>query len=255
MFGRIVHVATNRADVFSGRRLEDYFAQRNDSRRIVKIYDTLLSVALERFGCVRTKIDGWTGAAEGADTVECQASGGQILKDDGELVLVERNVGIGHVAVDEVEESVSLDGHYAVASSVAGSGDVCHARRNALRGWELIVRTVRECRDRRIVWLDLVRLGLGSRADDLGVRERAQLARVVGVLVGDEDLRDLLGLIAEVGERFEICLDFRAEIDSCIGISRRFGELGGKSCIDEDYFVAGVDNPVLQAGAVLDRWI
>ena len=78
-----------------------------------------------------------------------------------------------------------------------------------------------------------------GRADDLGVRERAQFARVVGVLVGDENLRDLLRLVAEIGKRFEIGLDLRTKIDSGVRVGRRFGEFGGEAGIDEDDFAAG----------------
>ena len=44
--------------------------------------------------------------------------------------------------------------------------------------------------------LDFVRLRLGGGADDLRVREGAQFARMIGVLVGYKDLRDLLRLVS-----------------------------------------------------------
>ena len=76
---------------------------------------------------------------------------------------------------------------------------------------------------------------------------------MVGVLVRNENLRNLLRLVAEIGERFEVGLDLRAEIDSCVRIGRRFGEFGGEAGIDENDLVTGIDDPVLEAGAVLDR--
>jgi hypothetical protein len=76
---------------------------------------------------------------------------------------------------------------------------------------------------------------------------------VVGVLVRNENLRDLLRLVAEIGKRFEVGLYLRAEIDSCIRIGRSIGEFRWESRIDENDLAAGVDDPVLQARAVLDR--
>ena len=125
--------------------------------------------------------------------------------------------------------------------------------RDTLRGGELVIGAVGECRNGRIVGLDFVRLRFGCRADDLGVRERAQFARVVGVLVRNENLRDLLRLVAEVSERFEIGLDLCAKIDLCVWFGRSIGEFGGKASIDEDDLATGIDDPVLQAGALLDR--
>ena len=53
--------------------------------------------------------------------------------------------------------------------------------------------------------------------------------------------------------RFEIGFDLRAEIDLCVRVGRRFREFGWEAGIDKDDFAAGIDYPVLQAGAVLDR--
>ena len=63
MLGGIVDIAANGANVFTGRRLEDDFADGDDGRRIVEIDDTLLRVAFQRFGRVGAKIHGRTGAA------------------------------------------------------------------------------------------------------------------------------------------------------------------------------------------------
>ena len=255
MFGGIVDIAADGTDVLAGRGLEDDFANWNDGGRIVEIHDALLRVAFQRFGRVGAEIHGRARAAEGADAVEGFARGGLVLEHDGKPVLVERDVGVGDVAVDEIEESVRLDGDDAVARSVARRRDVRHARRDALRGGELVIGAVGERRHGRVVGLDFIRLRFGCGADDLGVRKRAQFARVVGVLVGDENLRDLLRLVAEVGERFEVGLDLRADIDSGVRISRHIGVFGGESSIDEDDLAAGVDDPVLEARAVFDRWV
>ena len=253
MFGGIVHIAADGADVLSGRSLEDDFARRNYGRRIVEIHDALLGKTLQRFRRVGAEIHRRTGAAEGTDAVEGLSRGGLIVEHDGEAVFVERDIGVGDIAVDEIEKSIRLNRHDAVARGVARSRDVGHSRRDALRGGELVIGAIGECRDGRIVGLDFVHLRLGSGTDDLGVRERTQFAGVVGVLMRDENLRDPLRLVAEVGERLEVGLDLCAKIDRGVRIGRRIGEFGGEAGIDEDNFAAGVDDPVLEAGAVLDR--
>ena len=255
MFGWIVDIAADGADVFASRRLEDDFANGNDGRRIVEIDDTLLRVAFQRFGCVSAKIHSRTRAAEGTDAVESFARSGLILKDDGEAVFIERHIGVGNITVNEVEEPIRLDGDDAITRGVARCGYVGHTWSDPLRGGELVIGSVREGRNRRVVGLYFVRLGFCCGADDLGVRECAQFARVVGVLVRNENLRNLLQLVAEIGERFEVGLDLRAEIDSCVRIGRRFWEFGGEAGIDENDLAAGVNDPVLEAGAVLDRRI
>ena len=196
--------------------------------------------------------DGRSGAAEGAAAVEGFARGGEVFEDDGEFVAVERDVGVGDVAVDEVVEPVRLDRDDAVAAGVSRRGDVGHARGDALGGGELEVGAVGEGRDDGVEGFDFVRFGFGGGAEDLGVGEGPEFAGVVGVLVGDEDFGNLFGLVAEVGEGFEVGLGFRADEYPGVRVRRRVGELGGQAGIDEDDFAAGVDDPVLEARAVLD---
>ena len=83
---------------------------RNDGRRIVEIDNALLRVAFECFGRVGAEIHCRAGAAKGADAVERLARGGLVLEHDGKTVLVERDIGVGDIAVDEAEKSVRLDG-------------------------------------------------------------------------------------------------------------------------------------------------
>ena len=105
MFGGIVDIAADGADVLAGRGLEDDFTHGDDGRRIVEVHDALLRVAFQRFGRVGAEIDSRTGAAEGTDAIKCLSRGGLVLEHDGEAVFVERDVGVGDVAVDEIEES------------------------------------------------------------------------------------------------------------------------------------------------------
>ena len=248
MFGGIVDIAADGASVFASRRLEDDFTRRNDGRRIVEIDDALLRVAFQRFGRVGAKIHGRTGAAEGTNAVESFARSGLVLKDDGKPVLVERDIGVGNITVDEIEESVRLNGDDAIARGVARRRDVRHARRDALRGGELVIGAVGERRHGRVVGLDFVRLGFCCGADDLGVRERAQFAGVIEVLVRDENLRNLLRLVAEIGERIKVRLDLCADEDRSVRICRRIGIFGGKPGIDENDLATSVNNPVLETG-------
>ena len=248
MLSGIIDIAANGADVFAGRRLEDDFAHGNDGRRIVEIDDTLLRVALQRFGRVSAKIHGRTGAAEGTNAVESFARSGLILKDDGKPILVERHIGVGDITVDEIEKSVRLNGDDAITRGVARCGYVGHAWSDPLRGGELVISTVGERRDSRVVGLDFVRLGFCCGADDLGVRERAQFAGVIEVLVRDENLRNLLRLVAEIGERIKVSLDLCADEDRSVRICRRIGIFGGKPRIDENDLATSVNNPVLETG-------
>ena len=156
MFSRIVHVAADGTDVFAGRCLEDDFTNRNDGRRIVEIDDTLRLEAFQRLRRVRPEPDRRTRGAERAAAVERLAGGGLVFVDDRQLVLVESHVGVGDVAVDEVEKSVGLDGDDAVACGVTRREDVCDAGRDALRRRELVVGTVLECHHCLVEWLYLV---------------------------------------------------------------------------------------------------
>jgi len=71
--------------------------------------------------------------------------------------------------------------------------------------------------------------------------------------VGDENLRDLLRLVAKVGKRLDVRLDFLADIDCRILCRFAKREVLGNASIDEDDFAPRVDHPVLEARAVLDR--
>ena len=255
MLGRVVDVAADGADVLAGRGLEDDLAGRDHGGRVREVDDAVRGEALQRLGRVGSEVDGRARGAEGADAVERLAGGGEVLVDDGEPVLVERHVGVGDVAVDQVEEAVGLDRDDAVALGVAARRNVGDPVGDLLRGGELEVRAVLEGGDGGVEGLDLVRLGLGGGADDLGLREGAEHAGVVGVLVGDQDLRDLLGPVAEVGERLQVGLDLRADVDRRVGRRGAEREVLRHAGVDEDHLAAGVDHPVLQAGAVFHRGV
>ena len=104
VLGRIVHIAADGADVLSCRRLEHDFARRDDGGRICEVNDPVLFQTFQRLRRVRSEPDGRTRRAERATTVQRFAGGGLVVIDHGKLVPVERDIRVGYVAMDEVEE-------------------------------------------------------------------------------------------------------------------------------------------------------
>ena len=252
MFCGVVDVSADRADVFAGCGFEYDFVRRDYFGRIRKIDYAVRGEAFERFRRVSAQPDGRARGAEGADAVECFPRRRLVFIDYGKLVLEKRRIGVGDVAVDEIEKPVGFHCDEAVARGVAGRGDVGHAVGDFLRGGEFVVGPVLEGGDGRVEWLYFVRLRFGRGADYRGVRESAEHAGVVDVLVRDQDLRDLFRLVALLRKRFDARLDGLAEVDGRVRRRRGVGEAGGQPRVDEDDLAAGVDDPVLEAGAVLD---
>ena len=180
---------------------------------------------------------------------------GLVLEHDGELVLVQRLVGVGHVAVDHVEKAAVLHDHNAVARGVAPGREVGHALGDLLAGREVVVSAVLEINGDDVRKLQLRRLALLAGGVYLRVGERAQLTGVVGVLVGDEDLRDLLRLVAQRRERIHIGIDLPAHVNDGLLVHHLLRHLGRHAGVHQDHLIAGVDQVVLQAGAVLDRGV
>ena len=197
-------LSIHRAYVLAGRSLEDDLARRYDGGWIREVDDTLRLKALDRLRCMCAEPDRRSRGAECAAAVQCFPCGGLVLEDDGYPVFVERRVGVGHVAVDEVEDSVRFHCYNAVSARVARGENVRHAVCNALGRRELVVWSVGKRRDRRMEGFDFVRFRLDRRADDLRIREGAEHALVVDVLVGNEYLRYLLRLVAKLRKCVEV---------------------------------------------------
>ena len=108
MFGGVIDIAADGADVLAGRRLEHDFAGRNHGRRIGEVNDPVLFQTFQRFWRMGSEPDGRTRRAERATAVQRFAGGGLVVIDHGKLVPVERDIRVGYVAVNEVEESFLL---------------------------------------------------------------------------------------------------------------------------------------------------
>ena len=104
MFGGVIDVAADGADVLAGRRIEHDFAGRNHGRWIREVNDPVLFQTFQRLRRVGAEPDGRTRGAERATAVQRFAGGGLVVIDHGKLVPVERDIRVGYVAMDEVEE-------------------------------------------------------------------------------------------------------------------------------------------------------
>ena len=78
-----------------------------------------------------------------------------------------------------------------------------------------------------------------------GGEEGTKLARMVSVLMREKDLRDLLGLIAERGERFHIAANVFARVERTVLVWHLLRSSRRKSRVNEDNLVAGVDQIIL----------
>ena len=85
--------------------------------------------------------------------------------------------------------------------------------------------------------------------------EGPQLAGMVRVLVGQENLRHLFGPITQGGKGLHIAADIPAGEDGA-GLIRRFlRRPGGDAGVHQDDLAAGVDQIVLQAAAIANSGV
>ena len=124
---------------------------------------------------------------------------------------------------------------------------------NLLRLGEVVIGAIGEGYGNKIVQaLKLFSTHLFGIDIDLGVGERTQLAAVVSVLVGEQDLGHLLRLVAESGQCFHIGADVFAREDqrSLVGV------LLGCTCRNTGIYQydlrACIYQVVLQAAAIAD---
>ena len=156
-------------------------------------------------------IDGGMVAHELADAVLRLAGGGQVVENHGEFVLIQRFVHVSDVAVKHVEQAVVLHHDDAVALGVPFGLDEVDAVVDFLTVREVVIRAVGEADGDEIPKpLELGSVHLVGIDIDLGVGETFQLAAVVGVFVGEQDLGHLLGLVAEGREGLHIAADVLA---------------------------------------------
>ena len=83
MFGGVIDITADGADVLTCRRLEHDFAGRNDGRWIGEINDPVLFQTFQRLRRVGAEPDGRTRRAECATAVQRFAGGGLVVIDHG----------------------------------------------------------------------------------------------------------------------------------------------------------------------------
>jgi len=200
------------------------------------------------------EIDGGILHDELADAVERLAGGLLVLEDDAQLVGLEGSVAIGDVAVEHIEEAVVLGNDDAVAFGVALSLDEPDAIGHLLGVGEVLVGlTVLSAHD--VLALQLHGISIFGRDVNLGVREVADAIGVVGMLVSDENLRHLLGLVACLSEGFHVVGHLLAHIERCAELLGRDRELRLETCVDKDDLLSRVDEEVLQRVAIDDLFV
>ena len=254
MLGGVIHVAADGADVLAGGLLlgEIHFGQ--DGRHgVVEVHHSFGFQVLVTLRGVGAAIDGGMVAHELADAVLRLAGGGQVVEDHGEFVLIQRFVNVSNVAMKHIEQAVVLHHDDAVALGMPLGLDEVDAVVDFLTVREVIIGAVGEADGDEIPKpLELSSVYLVGIDIDLGVGEAFQLAAVVGVFVGEQDLGHPLGLVAEGRERLHIAADVLAGEGQRIFIGCLLGRAGGETGIDENHLAAGVDEVVLQAAAIAD---
>ena len=135
--------------------------------------------------------------------------------------------------MDHVEKALVLHDDDAVAIGVAFGLDEVYAIGNLLAFREVVVRSVGEADGHEVPKsLEFGGLHLVGINIDLCVGERTQLAAVVGVLVREQDLGDLFGLVAEGGKSLHVAADVLAGVGRGVLVGILLGGAGGKSRIE-----------------------
>ena len=212
MLGGVIHVAADGADVLAGGLLlgEIHFGQ--DGRHgMVEVHHALGLQVLVALRGVGAAIDGGMVAHKLANAVLRFAGGGQVVENHRELVLIQRFVNVSDVAMKHVKQSVVFHHDDAVALGVALGLDEVDAVVDFLTVGEVVIRAVGEGDGDEIPKpLELGSVQLVGIDIDLGVGEAFQLAAVVGVFVGEQDLGHLLGLVADGREGLHVAADVLA---------------------------------------------
>ncbi len=132
MFCRIIHISTNRADIFTGNLLLGKIDLCIDSRhRIIQIHHALSFQVLITLRGVGAAIDGGVIADELTDTVLRLTGCGKVVIDDGKFVFIQGLIHIRDVPVKHIEKAIILYNDDAVALSQEESTRLCSLIRMA----------------------------------------------------------------------------------------------------------------------------
>ena len=226
--------------------------KRNRGRNRLQLHHPLHLQILVALGAVGGEIDGGIVLDESADAVEGLAGCSLILKDDGELIGLQGSIAVGDVTVEHVVETIVLQDDNAVALGVTLCLDEVEAGGNFLAGREVLVASVLIADANDIFAFKLHSIGILRRDIHLGVGELGDAVGVVAVLVGDEDLRHLLRLVAQCSERCHIVIHLVAHVERCAQLLGRNRHSGLEACVDEDDAFVSLDEEVLQRTAIDD---
>ena len=143
VFGWIVQIATDRADIFAGVFLLGEIYLGKDCRHgIVEIHHALglqVLITLRRVGAA---IYGRLMANELTYTIHRFASGRQVVEDNGKFVRIKSLVNVGDVSLEHIEQSLVLCDDEAVTVSMPLGLDKVNTIGNLLTLWEVVISAI-----------------------------------------------------------------------------------------------------------------
>ena len=169
---------------------------------------------------------------------------------NGKLIRVQRFIRVGHITVHHVEQSVALRYNNAVAGSMSFGGKQVHAFRDFLRSVKGVVRAILVGHPHNILTLQTQCVRFFRGHVNFSVREAAQLAGMVFMLVCHQDLGDLFRLIAQIFKRSHIIGNLGADKNLRGFVHNHVRKLCRYAGINQNDFIACVNQIVLQAGTV-----
>ena len=149
--------------------------------------------------------------------------------------------------MEHVEQAAVLDDHNAVASRVALRRQEIDAIRDLLAGGEVVVGAVLVGHCGHVGQGELLRLRFLRRGKDRRVRECRQQSGVIGMLVGDKYLRDIVRGVAQRLQCVEVVLDTGPHVDHGLFVRHLVWHAVRQTRIHQDHFAAGIDDEVLKA--------
>ena len=228
MFCGIIHITADRADILAGGLCCRDFSDGNGLGRIVEIDHAFGLKILNSQRSMGGKINSGMIVDELAHAVQRVAGCGEVLIDDGEFVCIQRLIGISHIAVDHVIQTVVFHDHDAVSQRMPFGLHKPDAIRNLLCSREVGVAFPAEGNGSQIrIPQQFLGFTFLYRGVDLRIREVPQLAGVIRVLVGDQDLADLFGFVSRVCQRVHIVFDLSSHVDQGLLIRNLLRHLSG----------------------------
>ena len=126
------------------------------------------------------------------NTVQGDPGGLDVLEDDGQFIRLQGGIRVGDIAVEHVVQASVFGNDDAVAVGMAFGFNEIDAIGNLLAGREVLVRAVLVGDAHNVLTREFQRIGILRGHIDLGMGEVFQSRAVVGMLVGKENLRNLL---------------------------------------------------------------